>query len=415
MRETLRNRSLLIIGISEAVSNTGSWISMMAVFGLIIFRGQGSVAQSSLIYLAGLLPTLLFSPLAGWLCDHFDRKLLMIASELLSGLAVSGIIFTQSIELIYVLLVLQAICASVMGPARQSSVPDIVDRDHLVQANAFLQQMASVIKIFAPILAGALLAVMPPRQAVILDVISYGLSALILAFLPALQPKHQDKKSAQQSLSQNFLSGLRDVFRNSQLGLLFSVAFIAVLGIVGIDILATVATRDVLKGGENLFGLEVGLIGLGTLVGAAVLMLRKQKINPWQDILIGLVLMAVLPASMAAIYTFDNLFIARLLASAACFVGGFGIGRKMVQAGTLLQTLPPPHLVGQTSGLFQSVTTAAQIIGTLITPLIVPGLISIFTYFSLISGIILLAAGVGFLSLGKTLFVLPVEPLSVRE
>ncbi len=54
---------------------------MMAVLAMVLFRGGGGVKESSLIMLAGLLPTLLFSPVAGWLCDRFDRKWLMIISE----------------------------------------------------------------------------------------------------------------------------------------------------------------------------------------------------------------------------------------------------------------------------------------------------------------------------------------------
>ena len=73
----LNNRSLLILGLSESVSSVGSWITMMAVFAMIVFNGNGNVVQSSGIYLAGLVPTLLFSPAAGWLCDHLDRKWLM--------------------------------------------------------------------------------------------------------------------------------------------------------------------------------------------------------------------------------------------------------------------------------------------------------------------------------------------------
>ncbi|MRS02993.1 MFS transporter, partial [bacterium] len=128
MISILKNRSLVIMAISESVSSIGSWITMMAVFSLVIFKGAGNVTESGLIYLVGLLPALIVSPVAGWLCDRYDRKKLMIISEVLSGLAVSGIIFTESTALLYVLLAFQAISGSIMTPARQSSVPQVVDQ-----------------------------------------------------------------------------------------------------------------------------------------------------------------------------------------------------------------------------------------------------------------------------------------------
>ena len=188
----LRNRSLVIIGIAESVSGIGNWVTMLAVFAIVVFRGDGTVAQSSGIFLAGLLPTFLASPLAGWLCDRFDRKWLMIGSELLDALAVAGLIFTQRLELIYALLAAQAVVMSVMAPARQAAVPDIVSPEELTRANAFLQQLGGLVKIAGPLLAGLILAALDPHTAILADVVSFLLSALILSRLPALTPRREE-------------------------------------------------------------------------------------------------------------------------------------------------------------------------------------------------------------------------------
>ncbi len=87
--------------------------------------------------------------------------------------------------LIYGLLALQAVSVSIMTPARQSVLPDIVPAEELTRANALLQQLSGIIKIGAPMIAGAVLAVLNPHQAIILDVISFALAALLLTFLPA--------------------------------------------------------------------------------------------------------------------------------------------------------------------------------------------------------------------------------------
>ena len=90
MKAILQNKALVTLGIAETVSNLGNWITMLALWGILIFRGDGSVVQSSAIMLAGLGPMLVFSPIAGWLSDRFDRKWLMIGSQILGALPVIG-------------------------------------------------------------------------------------------------------------------------------------------------------------------------------------------------------------------------------------------------------------------------------------------------------------------------------------
>lgn len=375
---------------------------MMAIFSLVIFKGEGSVTESGLIYLVGLLPALIFSPVAGWLCDHFDRKKLMIISEVLSGVAVSGIIFTESLTLLYVLLALQAISGSMMTPARQSSVPQVVDREQLTQANAFLQQISSVVKIFGPVLAGAVLGVMNAHQAVILDVVSYFLSAGILMLLPSLIPTQAVQQIRGTDNKQKWTDQFNELLHlDSTLKLLFGMAFMAILGIVSIDILASIFTRDVLFSGESYFGLLIGMIGFGTLVGAATLMLSKKVSNPWRDVIGGFALMALLPACMAAGYHVHNLELIRYVTIPVCVVAGFGMGRKLVQDNTLIQTLSPAVMLGRVSGLYQSTIIAAQLIGTILTSALVPVLIPVDAYFGWVTMLILAVSLLGGLFLWR--------------
>jgi MFS family permease len=386
LKRILRNRSLLILGISESVSGIGNWITMLAVFALVIFRGDGSVAQSSGIFLAGLLPTLLASPLAGWLCDHFNRKWLMITSELVSGLVVTGLIFTNRLELIYALLALQAIPISIMTPARQAVVPDIVAREDLTRANAFLQQLAGIIKIGAPMLAGLVLAVMSPHSAIVLDVISFALSAAILSRLPSLPPHRRlspaDARDAEEGSSLPVRTLTTVLRESSPLRLLFMLIFLGIVVIIGFDVLAPVFTRDILQANEELFGLLIGLIGMGTVGATTMLLVRQGDHNPWRDVVLGIILLASIPASLALATSVTSPGLSRALVAAGCLVGGIGNGLVTVQVGTLLQLLSPPALLGRIGGAFQSTAVAGQLIGLLATPILVPSLLSLRAYFS---------------------------------
>jgi MFS family permease len=381
MRNLLRNRALLRIGLAEAVSGVGNWVTTLAVYALVIFRGEGNVASSGSILLAGLLPALLASPLAGWLCDRFDRKRLMIASELLSGLAVLGLIFTRRPLLVYGLLAAQSAVGTLLMPARQAAIPQIVDREELTRANALLQQLAGILKIGGPFIAGLLLAVVEPQQAMVLDVISFALSALVLGRLPALPPTREP--AARGGAAPDRASGLLDALRRAPLlAFLLAISFLTVVLIMSYDVLSPVYTRDILRGGESLFGSLISLIGLGMVAATVVLIARPGRGDPLRDLVAGLFLVGCIPASLA-LGAETSAGAARWLAAGGCLLGGFGNGMLLVQMHTLLQLLSPPALLGRIGGASQSTLVGGQLVSALLTPLLVPGTLSIGGFFAL--------------------------------
>ncbi len=386
-----KHPALLTIGAAESISGIGDWITLMAVYANLVFRGGGGVAQSSGILLAGLLPMLLASPGAGWLCDRLNRKHLMIASLVASGVVVSGLIFTTRLELVYLLLALQAVSVALFGPARLAATPSLVPPDDLPTANAFLQQLSSIIKISAPVLAGLVLTILTPNQAIILDVISFGLAALILTRLPNLPPAAREKNRP--SLPGADRSPALKYLRNSAgLRLLFSTVFVSILIIIAFDVLAALFVRDYVGRGERFFGLSIGLVGVGTLLSSLYVMTRSQNNNPWADISLGIFLLAVIPFAICFGVFTGSPQLNSVLMLAGCFIGGVGNGFLHIQANSLLQTLSPRNLLGRMSGYYQSTAVAGQLIGIVLTPILVPAIISLGGYFAVAGGVMLILA-----------------------
>jgi DHA3 family macrolide efflux protein-like MFS transporter len=393
-----RNRWLITLGIAESISGAGSWITMMAVLALLVFRGGGGVGATSGVFLAGLVPILVASPLAGRLVDRCDRRALLVLSELSCGLVGVGLLFADSRTAIYALLAVQALFSSVMMPARQAVVPQLVENDRITFANAFLQQLAGITKIGGPILGGALLAVLRPHLAILLDVISYGVAAMILFSLPALPPPSRESRGQvvrPRPARRSKPPAVSAVAGSPELRLLFGVVFLAVLVIIGFDSIGAVYVRDSLGAGEGFFGLTVGLIGAGTLIGSVGLMVARRRGDPWKHVLGGIVILAVLPFLLVVSGRVPGSQGARVIMGVGCLIGGVGMGLVHVQVFTLVQRLSPRAILGRMGGLLQGTMVGAQLIGLLVTPLLVPALMPATSYFAFAAAALVIVGPVG--------------------
>jgi len=408
MKQVLSRRSLWIIGAAESVSGIGDWITMMAVLALLIFRGNGSVMASSGVFLAGLLPIMIFSPLAGWLVDRINRKTLLIGSQVLAGIVISGLVFTTRNEIIYAILALEAVILSVVSPTRQAIIPDLVNREEFEKANAFLMQLSGLVKIFSPVIAGMVLSVMDPHTAILFDVASFFVSAAILCFLPSLPPHTDTSAKSARKEAANPIKVLRGI---PTLRLLFVGVFFTTFIIVGFDVLSSIYTRDFLHQGEKVYGFAISLVGIGSLGATAALMLRKKRSTPWKDIILGFILLNVIPLTLVFSYHVGDLTMAMYLMMAACLVGGIGNSLAHVQIGTITQLVTPAPILGQVSGWLQMVMVSGQLIGMLLAPALVPGLVNMQTYF--LGMVILLSFLIVFLSIqvsGKTQLIPGIVP-----
>jgi MFS family permease len=383
----LRNRSLVLLGVAEIVNGLGSWVTSMALYAILIFQQHGSLGQSTAIFLAGLGPTLVLSPMAGWLADRFDRRPLMIASRLLQGAVVAGLIFADRLPFIYALLVLNGVFGTVMTPAKETALPDLVAPEDLPRANAFMQQTTGLVKIVAPALAAGLLTLIAPHTAMVIDVVSYLFSAAILTRLPALPPRgagHNNADGAAAPRSHALLATVRQVLRQAPgLALLLPINLLMNLVLMAFDVSIAVYVRDVLETGIAFTGIIGGMIGTGTILGSGAFFLLKRNRSPWRDLLVGFLLLTALPGMLAAGGLWFSPAAARITVAIACFLGGLGIGVVNVQAATLLQRLAPRAWLGRLGGLIQSLMLIGQLAGIFLTPLLVPGVVSFGVYFGI--------------------------------
>ena len=150
VRDVLRIPNYRRLFAGQAVSDIGDGITLFLVL-LVINDLTGSIFALALMAIAEAVPAFTVGLVAGVYVDRWDRRHVMLASDLLRAVIVLSFAFVQTVELLplfYVLGFVQASIASFFRPARGALLPHIVPADGLASANSLAQAsqvMGSVI------------------------------------------------------------------------------------------------------------------------------------------------------------------------------------------------------------------------------------------------------------------------------
>jgi predicted MFS family arabinose efflux permease len=221
--ELLRvNRDFRQLWLGQVVSQLGDWFDTIALFTLVL-RLTGSGGAVSLILVARFLPSVVLGPLSGVLADRFNRRHIMIASDVARALVVLGFLFVRSPEqvwLVYLLTILQLAFSAFFEPARSAALPSIVAPRDLGTANAISSVTWSAMLTLGAAVGGPVTNWFGTDAAFVIDSLTYLVSALLVASvrLPRRRPRPKTKLTAAKALGvTDTLEGLRYVRRRPRL------------------------------------------------------------------------------------------------------------------------------------------------------------------------------------------------------
>ena len=172
----------------QALSAFGdSLVPLTVAFAVLDLTG--SAADLGLVLLANRLPFALLVLMGGALADRWPRRRMMLAADVLRCLSqgICGVLLVTGDASIGLLVALQACAgagAAMFAPASTGLVPELVAAEQLIRANAVLSLANNVTKVASIGCAGALVAVLSPGWALVVDAITFAASAAFLAALP---------------------------------------------------------------------------------------------------------------------------------------------------------------------------------------------------------------------------------------
>ncbi|WP_066504663.1 MFS transporter [Abyssisolibacter fermentans] len=180
--KTVDNKNMFLFLTGKFVSLFGTNIYAFAI-GLHLLKLTGSGMSFSLNFALNIIPRILLGPLAGVISDRFDKKKLVVITDMLSGLLlVMLFILSQvnslNIVSIYITTTLLTSLNTIFGIAFTSSLPNLVNDKNLVKINSYNTSINSFTNIFGPIVGGLVYGLFSIKFIILINGLSFILSSI---------------------------------------------------------------------------------------------------------------------------------------------------------------------------------------------------------------------------------------------
>jgi MFS family permease len=400
-RQLLANRPLTRLLIGEFISGIGDWLYIVAIF-VVIYRESGDPALVGLFGAVRVIPYILLSVPAGMVADRFERRLVLLVSDIWRGLVMvvlTVLVASNAPVLPIAALAILATCGSAFFyPAMGAYLPSLVtDERQLGPANSAWASLQNISFIFGPAIGGVLLALGGVTLAFVLNALTFVVIAVILWTLPPQARAEGPAGGSEDGEPQAGASKPAEVAPPSRPTV--SPMPLAGLGIIqvtvgfldtGMQVLTVILAINVLHAGAAGNGYLNAAIGVGGLVGAlgsGVLVLRRSLGVP---LLLGALTFGVGLAALGAV----PVLVVAMATIAVAYAGALLLDVVMT---TIFQRVVPDALRGRWTGVFMTVATLAGAAGALVMPVLVVNVGAAPTLG--VAGLVVLVATVGGLAL----------------
>ncbi|ABR50298.1 major facilitator superfamily MFS_1 [Alkaliphilus metalliredigens QYMF] len=381
-KDTIGKRNLVLFIAGKFASLFGTQIYSFAI-GLYVLNMTGSGLSFASTLIFGMLPRVLFGPIAGVIADRFDRKKIVVGMDLICGLLMLlfyGLSTVNGIRLGYVFLFsfLLTTCNVFFDVSLEASKPNLVDAKHLMRINSLGQSITSIAAISGPFLGGLIFALVDIKLFLLINGISFVLSGVSEYFIQFdyNQSHHSQLPKERKLLWKEMLEGWT-FFRSNKM--LFNVLSFSILINFILQISITVPLpyilNHVLQMSPEQFGIINGLWPAGMLLGAILLSFLPEKESLYKRLILLMTLFVLLIIAVAipvtpyfSGYSNQTYFIYYIIIMG--FIG-FIVALIDIPFMVLIQRQIPNEIRGRVLSLVSTMAIAIAPLGLLISGLIV--------------------------------------------
>lgn len=304
LRALLRNRNFRYLWTGQVVSDFGDSLTNLALL-ITINQLTGSTAALATMLIVLTIPQVTFGLVSGVYVDRWDRKRIMVVSDLLRGLLVLGFVLVRSADMIWLLYVigfLQASVGTMFNPARSALLPNLVDKPALLSANSISQTSRVVFNVLGTTAAGVLIGVFSVTwPAFALDALTFFFSVLMVSRIaaPTFTPDPIAGKGSLGAVFGQLGEGIRLIARNRLLSGTLVAAGVTMLGLGAVNVLIVPLILNEMQLPATWFGLVEFAQVSAMVLSSVVVVAWAARLKPSTIISVTLTLLGVLVAAIA--------------------------------------------------------------------------------------------------------------------
>lgn len=281
----LWNKNFSILWSGQLVSDFGNAAFSVALGFWVLEMTKtaampgGNTALMGLILACFALPNVLLGPVAGAFADRHDRKRIIVLTDCLRGVlfALFGVTVLLKVfpfYMIFPLAILEGSLASFFSPAMSSSIPDIVPTDDLTRANSARSFSSTLTQLMGNSLGGVLYAMLTAPVLILFNGLSFLFASFAQLFMAV--PKHAASRE-RKHIFHDVMEGIRYTFSNRGIRtLVLTGMLINFFAVCGTTMLTPLFNSE--PGfGKEMYGLAMGTLMAGAIVGMLVLSILKLK------------------------------------------------------------------------------------------------------------------------------------------
>lgn len=365
--DVFANPALRRIQFAWAASILGTWAYGIAV--VVYAYEQDGATAVGVVGLVRWVAAAVASPFAALLGDRYDRKLVMVGSDLARVALIAGAALAVYSDappvVVYTIAALVGVAATAFRPAEAALIPTLARTpEELTAANVASSTIESIGIFGGPALGGLLLAATGPATVFAVTALLLLWSAFqLIRIRPAAEVDAEDKREPAGVLDE-LLAGFRTIARDGRLRLMVGL-FGAQTFVDGmLNVLIVVVALELLDTGQAGVGFLNSAVGVGGLLGAVLAAALVGRGRLAGDFGLGIFIWGV-PIALVAVWP-NQVF-------ALVLLGIVGIGNTLVDVSgmTLLQRAAPDDVLARVFGVLESLLLLTIGLGALVAPLLV--------------------------------------------
>jgi MFS family permease len=354
----LRNRTFRAVWLSIQVASLG-WLIQTVAIAWLMATISPSDLMVALVQAATTLPAFLLSIPAGALADSYSRRKVILAGRIIFTISYAGLAILLALGLagpwtILALIFLAGCGASLIDPAWQASVGDIVERNQIPAAVSLNSLGFNTVRSIGPALGGVVVAAFGPLFALILAVASYTFP---IAVLMRVNWTTRSPPGPRKSILATIVDGLRFTARTPAImaatvqGTFYSIGGISILALLPLIV------RDALSGTAVSFGIMMACFGIGACAGGLLNASLRRALRPHTMFCLAGTAVALSCLTLAFTH-------ALTVAGIALALGGFGWVTGWNVLSVSVQMSSPRWIVGRTISIYYAATFGGLTLGS---------------------------------------------------